>query len=125
MLTPVKDVASARRTALATAKERGVRWVRLAFVDILGIEKSVTIPAGELASALDGNVTFDGGSIDGFVRGEEIDMVLRPDPATFTVLPWTSDGNVEALLLCDIVMPDGTPFGFHDEATLKSPVLLV
>jgi glutamine synthetase len=119
MLTPVKDAAAARRSALATAKERGVRWVRLAFVDILGIEKSVTIPAGELASALDGNVTFDGGSIDGFVRGEEIDMVLRPDPATFTVLPWTSDGNVEARLLCDIMMPDGTPFEGDPRTTLK------
>jgi glutamine synthetase len=119
MLTPVKDAAAARRSALATAKERGVRWVRLAFVDVLGIEKSVTIPAGELSSALDGNVTFDGGSIDGFVRGEEIDMVLRPDPATFTVLPWTSDGNVEARLLCDIMMPDGTPFEGCPRTTLK------
>jgi glutamine synthetase len=118
-LTPVKDGAAARRATLASAKEHGVRWVRLAFVDVLGIEKSVTIPVGELTSALDGKVTFDGGSIDGFVRGEEIDMVLRPDPATFTVLPWTSNGNVEARLLCDIVTPDGTPFEGCPRTTLK------
>ncbi len=118
-LSSVKDAAAIRRAALATSKERGVRWVRLAFVDVLGIEKSVTIPAGELERALDGNVTFDGGSIDGFVRGEEVDMVLRPDPATFTVLPWTVDGQVEARVLCDIATPDGTPFEGCPRSTLK------
>ncbi len=118
VLTTVKD-AAARRAVLATAKERGVRWMRLAFVDMLGIEKSITIPAGELERALDGNVTFDGGSIDGFVRGEELDMVLRPDPATFTVLPWTVDGQLEARMLCDIAMPDGTPFEGCPRTTLK------
>ena len=115
----MKDAAAARRAALATAKERGVRWVRLAFVDVLGIQKSVYIPASELDAAFDGKVTFDGGSIDGFVRGEEIDMVLRPDPATFTVLPWVEEGQVEARILCDISMPDGTPFEGCSRTTLK------
>ena len=87
MLSAVKDGAAARREILKTAKERGVRYVRLAFVDILGIEKNIVIPGHELERALGGHVTFDGGSIDGFVRGEEIDMVLRPDPATFAILP--------------------------------------
>ena len=119
MLTTVKDAAAARRHVLATAKERGVRWVRLAFVDVLGIEKSVSIPVSELDRALAGNVTFDGGSIDGFVRGEEVDMVLSPDPATFVVLPWTEDGQVEARILCDIQMPDGTPFEGCARTTLK------
>ncbi len=119
MLTTVKDSAATRRNALAVAKERGVRWVRLAFVDVLGIQKSVYIPANELDDAFDGKVTFDGGSIDGFVRGEEIDMVLRPDPATFTVLPWVEEGQVEARILCDIAMPDGTPFEGCSRTTLK------
>ncbi|BDE07130.1 glutamine synthetase [Vulcanimicrobium alpinum] len=119
MLTSVKDAAAARRAVLATAKERGVRWVRLAFVDVLGIQKSVSIPVGELEDAFNGKVTFDGGSIDGFVRGEEVDMVLRPDPATFTVLPWNDDGQTEARILCDIQMPDGTPFEGCARTTLK------
>ena len=119
MLSSVKDGAAAHRHALATAKERGVRWVRLAFVDVLGIEKSVSVPVSELERALAGNVTFDGGSIDGFVRGEEVDMVLRPDAATFTVLPWTTDGQVEARVLCDIETPDGTPFEGDPRSTLK------
>jgi glutamine synthetase len=119
MLTTVKDAAAARRQVLATVKERGVRWVRLAFVDVLGIQKSVSIPAGELDDAFNGKVTFDGGSIDGFVRGEEIDMVLRPDPATFVVLPWLEGDSAEARILCDITMPDGTPFEGCSRTTLK------
>ena len=119
MLSTVKDAAAMRRAVLATTKERGVRWVRLAFVDVLGIQKSVSIPAAELEAAFAGKVTFDGGSIDGFVRGEEVDMVLRPDPATFIVLPWTEDGQVEARILCDIQMPDGTPFEGCARTTLK------
>ncbi|HEY0614467.1 MAG TPA: glutamine synthetase family protein [Candidatus Elarobacter sp.] len=119
MLTTVKDSAAARRSVLAAVKERGVRWVRLAFVDVLGIQKSVSIPAAELEDAFNGKVTFDGGSIDGFVRGEEIDMVLRPDPATFVVLPWLEHDHVEARILCDITMPDGTPFEGCSRTTLK------
>ena len=119
MLTTVKDAAAARRSVIAIAKERGVRWVRLAFVDVLGIQKSVSIPVNELDDAFNGKVTFDGGSIDGFVRGEEVDMVLSPDPATFVVLPWTEDGQVEARILCDIQMPDGTAFEGCARTTLK------
>jgi len=119
VLTTVKDAAAARRSVIAIAKERGVRWVRLAFVDVLGIQKSVSIPVSELDDAFNGKVTFDGGSIDGFVRGEEVDMVLSPDPATFVVLPWTEDGQVEARILCDIQMPDGTPFEGCARTTLK------
>jgi glutamine synthetase len=119
MLSAVKDGVAARREVLKIAKERGVRWIRLAFVDILGIEKNVIIPVSELERALGGHVTFDGGSIDGFVRGEEIDMVLKPDPATFTILPWSREGSIEARLTCDIMMPDGTPFEGCPRSTLK------
>ena len=118
-LTTIKDAAAARRTVIATAKERGVRWVRLAFVDVLGIQKSVSIPAAGLEDAFAGKVTFDGGSIDGFVRGEEVDMVLLPDPATFTILPWVEKDQIEARLLCDIAMPDLTPFEGCSRTTLK------
>jgi glutamine synthetase len=119
MLVPMKDNAAQRRAVLAAAKERGVHWIRLAFVDVLGIEKSVMVPATELERALDGGVTFDGGSIDGFVRGEEIDMVLKPDLTTFTVLPWTDGERTEARLICDIATPDGTSFEGCPRSTLK------
>ena len=57
-----------RRDIIKTARDRGVKWIRLAFVDIAGIEKNITIPVSELERAMNGRVTFDGGSIDGFIR---------------------------------------------------------
>jgi glutamine synthetase len=120
MLSAVKDSGGVRRDVIKTARERGVRWIRLAFVDIAGIEKNITIPVSELEHAMDGKVTFDGGSIDGFIREEELDMVLRPDAATFAVLPWTLEsGAIEARMLCDIAMPDGTAFEGCPRSTLK------
>ena len=119
MLSAVKEGGS-RRDIVKLAKDKGVRWIRLAFVDIAGIEKNVTIPISGLEAALSGKVTFDGGSIDGFIREEELDMVLKPDPATFAILPWTVEsGSIEARMLCDIAMPDGTPFEGCPRTTLK------
>jgi glutamine synthetase len=111
-----------KRDVVKLAKERNVRFVRLVFADIFGVSKNVSIPAGELEAALDGRVTFDGGSIDGFVRGEELDMVLRPDPSTFALYPWSSGDNTEARLICDIAMPDGTEFEGCPRTTLRRAI---
>lgn len=110
---------AARRAVLKLAKERDVRFVRLVFADILGVGKNVSIPASQLEAALDGTVTFDGGSIDGFVRGEELDMQLRPDPSTFALYPWNAGDGAEARLICDIAMPDGSPFEGCPRTTLR------
>lgn len=111
-----------KRDALKLAKERNVRFVRLVFADILGVSKNVSIPASELEAAFDGRITFDGGSIDGFVRGEELDMVLRPDPQTFALYPWSTPDGLEARLICDIAMPDGSPFEGCPRTTLRRAV---
>jgi glutamine synthetase len=111
-----------KRDVLRVAKERDVRFVRLSFVDILGINKSVMIPVGELDRALEGRVTFDGGSIDGFVRGEEADMRLLPDLSTFAVYPWTNGGYNEARLICNIATPDGEPFEGCPRTTLMRAI---
>ena len=79
--------------------------------------------SSELEHALDGRVTFDGGSIDGFVRGEELDMLLRPDPSTFAIYPWRPRRKArEARLICDIAMPDGTPFEGCPRTTLRRAI---
>jgi glutamine synthetase len=105
------------------AREQNVRFVRLVFADILGVSKNVSIPIDELEAALDGRVTFDGGSIDGFVRGEELDMLLRPDPATFAIYPWRAAGDgCEARLICDIAMPDGAAFEGCPRTTLRRAI---
>jgi glutamine synthetase len=122
-LTNGERKALTKREILRQAKERDVRFLRLSFVDILGISKTVTIPIGELERALEGKVTFDGGSIDGFVRGEEVDMMLLPDLATFAVYPWTIGTQaVEARLICDIATPDGEPFEGCPRTTLRRAI---
>ncbi|WP_027718643.1 type I glutamate--ammonia ligase [Desulfovirgula thermocuniculi] len=100
-------------------KELGVKFIRLQFTDIFGILKNVAIPVEQLDKALDGELMFDGSSIEGFVRIEESDMYLRPDPSTFVVFPWRPrDGGV-ARLICDVYNPDGTPFEGDPRYVLK------
>jgi glutamine synthetase len=92
---------------LQLAEQQQIEIVQLQFTDILGTMKSVSIPRRELERALQEGIVFDGSSIEGFVRIEESDMFLRPDPATYLRYPWQPS---VARLLCDIVRPDGTPF---------------
>ena len=96
---------------LKIAKEENIKYVRLCFTDINGVIKNVEIPGRGLSDALDNEIMFDGSSIDGFVRIQEADMYLRPDYDTWMVLSWeqTTYGKV-AMLICDIYLPDGTPF---------------
>jgi glutamine synthetase len=91
---------------MQAVEEKGVRFVQLWFTDLLGNLKSVEIPAAELPKALGDGIGFDGSSVHGFARIDESDMVLRPDPATFAVLPWENVGR----LICDIVQPGGQPY---------------
>ncbi|TAM61052.1 type I glutamate--ammonia ligase [bacterium] len=114
-----------KRDLTRLIKESGVRFLRMQFVDIFGITKNVVIPAGELERALDGRVTFDGGSIAGFARSEEVDMMLKPDLNTFAIYPWTTEQETEARLICDIVQSDGEPFEGCPRTTLKRAVAQV
>lgn len=104
---------------LQRARELNVKFVRLQFTDILGIVKNVSIPARSLPEALDGRMMFDGSSIEGFVRVEESNMYLNPDPSTFAVFPWTEGNGLTARLLCDITNPDGTPYQGCPRGALK------
>ncbi|MBU4260482.1 MAG: type I glutamate--ammonia ligase [Proteobacteria bacterium] len=93
-------------------KEQNVHFFRLQFVDIFGFMKNVALPLSQIEKALDGQMMFDGSSIDGFVRINESDMYLKPDFDTFTVLPWrTKEGTSAARIICDVYRADGkTPF---------------
>ncbi|AEF93411.1 glutamine synthetase, type I [Desulfotomaculum nigrificans CO-1-SRB] len=91
-------------------KELNVKFIRLQFTDIFGVLKNVAIPVEQLDKALNGELMFDGSSIEGFVRIEESDMYLRPDPNSFVVFPWKSRESAVARLICDIYNHDGTPF---------------
>ncbi|MFT3889222.1 MAG: glutamine synthetase family protein [Arachnia sp.] len=90
-------------------EERGIRFVRLWFTDVLGSLKSVAITPAEVEGAIAEGVGFDGSAIEGFARVYESDMVAHPDPSTYQVLPWRQEGRATARMLCDIKLPDGSP----------------
>ncbi|MBT8197040.1 MAG: type I glutamate--ammonia ligase [Acidimicrobiia bacterium] len=95
---------------LKTVEERGIRFIRLWFTDILGSLKSFAITPAELESAFSEGLHFDGSAIDGFSRVQEADMLAVPDATTFQILPWRGEDSGVARMFCDIVMPDGSPF---------------
>lgn len=101
-----------REEIFRIVEAENVKFIRLQFTDILGVFKSISITVDQLNKALDGELMFDGSSIEGFVRIEESDMYLRPDLDTFLVLPWSSPTSTSkmARLICDVFDPDGNPF---------------
>jgi len=110
---------TASKEVLARAKADEIKFVLLQFTDILGMMKCVTIPAASLQNAFDKGVWFDGSSIEGFVRIAESDMILKPDPLTYQVIPWKTEGRKSARLICDIHTPEGKPFGGDPRSILK------
>jgi glutamine synthetase len=90
--------------------EYNVQFLRLQFIDVMGVLKNVEVPRSQFGKALDGDIMFDGSSIEGFVRIEESDMTLRPDPDTLVVFPWSDPENRVARLICDVYTADGEPF---------------
>ena len=94
---------------LRTIEERDIRFVRLWFTDVLGVLKSVAIAPAELEGAFSEGIGFDGSAIEGFARVYESDMLAKPDPDTFQVLPWRGETNGAARMICDILLPDGSP----------------
>lgn len=103
---------------LRIAKEENVRFIRLQFTDLLGTIKNVEIPVSQLQKALDNKMMFDGSSIEGYVRIEESDMYLYPDLDTWVIFPWVAEDRV-ARLICDVYMPDGSPFTGDPRYILK------
>lgn len=101
------------------ARENDVKFIRLQFTDLFGQMKNVAITVDQLEKALANECMFDGSSIEGFVRIEESDMYLRPDPTTFTTFPWRPTSGRVARLVCDVYHPDGTPFEGDPRYVLK------
>ncbi|MGH7694760.1 MAG: type I glutamate--ammonia ligase [Gemmatimonadaceae bacterium] len=116
--------AATKRDILELATQQNVKFLRLQFSDILGINKNVEVPRSQFDKALDGDIMFDGSSIEGFVRIEESDMLLKPDLTTFRVFPWGSAENRVARLICDISHPDGRPFEGDPRGVLRRQIEL-
>jgi glutamine synthetase len=122
---PVSDVKSrlgkgaSKDDVLDMLHEQGVRFLRLQFTDITGAVKNVEVPDSQFGKALDGDIMFDGSSIEGFVRIEESDMILKPDLDTFAIYPWGDAENRVGRLICDVYTPDEEPFAGDPRNALK------
>jgi len=112
---------NSKEYVMQTAREHGVKFVRLWFTDMLGFLKSFAITVEELEDALEVGKSFDGSSIEGFSRVDESDMVAMPDPETFSILPGRSakEGEAAARMFCDIYWPDGKPYDSDPRQVLK------
>lgn len=100
-----------------------VKFIQLQFTDLYGIVKSLTIPIQHIKDSFQYGTWFDGSSIEGFARIHESDMFLKPDVATYAVIPWlkSPDGNT-ARFICDVYNPDGTPFDGDPRYILKKAI---
>jgi glutamine synthetase len=108
-----------REDVMGVLKRSDVRFLRLQFTDIMGVVKNVEVPQSQFEKALDGDIMFDGSSIQGFVRIEESDMILRPDFDTFSLYPWGDPENRVGRLICDVYTADGDPFPGDPRHVLK------
>jgi len=104
---------------LRTVEERGVRFVRLWFTDVLGFLKDVEITPAELEGALEEGMTFDGSAIEGYSRVQESDMLLLPDANTFEIVPWHGEDAPTARIFCDVQRISGEPFEGDPRYVLK------
>jgi len=104
---------------LEQVKQDSIKFITLQFTDLLGVIKEVIIPVEELEGALTDGVWFDGSSIEGFARIQESDLFLKPDTATYAVVPWLAQDGVTARFICDIYCADGKPFEGDPRFILK------
>ncbi|QCC59201.1 type I glutamate--ammonia ligase [Natrinema thermotolerans] len=116
------NLSDTEQAVLDEIEEQDVDFLRLQFTDILGTVKNVSVPARQAEKAFTEGIYFDGSSIEGFVRIQESDMRLKPDPETFAILPWRQkDDSAAARMICDVYdTTTGEPFEGDPRRVLKN-----
>jgi glutamine synthetase len=104
---------------LKQVEKDNIKFITLQFTDLLGVIKELIIPVEELEDASRNGVWFDGSSVEGFARIQESDLFLKPDMATYAVVPWLTENGKTARLICDIYRADGKPFEGDPRFILK------
>ena len=107
------------REVLEFVRENDVKFIRLAFCDIYGIQRNISIMPDGLERAFEYGISFDGSAISGFMNIEKSDLFLFPDPSTLSVLPWRPQQGRVIRFFCDVRYPDGKPFEGDGRNTLK------
>src|SRR6476620_5100191 len=108
-----------REEVLARTADAQIRFINLQFTDIMGLVKTVTVPAHKFPDAIEHGLWFYGSSVEGFARIHESDMFLRPDLETFCLVPWDLGQNATARVICDVFTPDGEPFAGDPRGVLR------
>ncbi|GBE39467.1 putative glutamine synthetase 2 [bacterium BMS3Bbin08] len=111
--------AKTKADVLRLVKEKDIKFIRIWFTDILGQLKSFAITREELKGAFEEGMGFDGSSIKGYARIDESDMIAKPDPTTFQLLPWRPKERAVARMFCDVLNPDGSPYEGDPRYALK------
>ena len=104
------------------AREADVKMIRLAFCDVYGKQKNIVIMPRELERAFGYGIAIDASAIAGFGGAVRSDLILHPDPATLTLLPWRPETGKVVRMFCDISYPDGSPFECDTRGILKQAV---
>jgi len=107
------------KKVLEQVKKDDIKFITLQFTDLLGVIKELIIPVERLEDASRNGVWFDGSSVEGFARIQESDLFLKPDIATYAVVPWLTENGKTARLICDIYRSDGKPFEGDPRFILK------
>ena len=100
-------------------KEEDVKFLRLAFCDVFGRQKNISIMAEELPRAFEYGIAFDASAIAGFGDETRCDLLLHPNPETLMPLPWRPEHGRVVRMFCSISCPDGTPFECDTRSLLK------
>ena len=110
------------KEVLQYVMEEDVKFVRLAFCDVFGVQKNVSVLAEELPRAFEHGIAFDASAITGFGDEARSDLILHPEPETLTPLPWRPEHGRVVRMFCHITYPDGTPFECDTRSLLKRAV---
>ena len=103
-------------------KEEDVKFIKLAFCDVFGKQKNVSITDNELLRAFNVGVAIDASAIKGFGDEAKSDLFLHPDPSTLSILPWRPEHGRVVRMFCDVTYPDGTPFECDSRYILKNAI---
>ena len=111
-----------KQEVLQFVKEEDVKFIRLAFCDVFGKQKNISIMEKELQRAFEYGIAIDASAINGFGDETHSDLFLHPDPSTLVILPWRPEHGKVVRMYCDITYPDGKPFEGDTRSILKNAI---
>ena len=117
-----KVMKYSKEEVLQYMQEEDVKFIRLAFCDVFGKQKNISIMPQELPRAFEHGIAIDASAIAGFGDESHSDLFLHPDPDTLMPLPWRPEHGRVVRMFCSIAYPDGTIFECDTRSLLKKAV---